>query len=679
MTRTRTRPRLARPVARLLLLALCGAIAVPAPGLAQGQPPNLSQVSIEDLMNIEVTSASRKEQRTEDVTAAVFVITHDDIRRSGMTAVPDVLRLAPGVEVAQINASKWAVSVRGFNSVYADKLLVLIDGRTIYDRIFSGVIWDAQDLPLEDVDRIEVIRGPGAALWGANAVNAVINIITRTAAETQGTLVQVEGRRTGAQAVVRYGGLLGTAAAYRVYAQFSGRDQPDFDSGAGGAVTDGATSFTTGVRADWTTKPNALTVESAFTEGRTHALWSNLDPRTVATAPIDAAATEASGGYVLGRWRHTRDNGASLQVQSFVDVASRKEPVATYDRETFDVDTQYHTTLGSHQDLVAGAGYRFISDQYVGAVGFSLLPAADKSSLLNAFLQDEISLFADRLALTLGSQVQHDSETGAGVQPTARVMWKGLAHQRLWTAASRALRTPSRYERGIQVDYPPMPGPNGLPLLVRFSGNPSAATEHLVDVEAGYRFEQGTSWSVDITGFGGRYAHLRTQETDAPIFQPGSPPSILVNTQFGNLLDATTRGVEIAGHWAPVPVWRLDGSYTAFHLTPHLADTSQDPAADGEDGSVPRTQWQLRSAFSPDPRATLSLALFHVGPLAQLHVDAYTRADVTAEWQFSRHLSAMVIGQNLLDGSHLEFAGTNILLAATTVPRSASVRLRWTF
>jgi iron complex outermembrane receptor protein len=664
------------PFTRLLLCALVGLLAVPSRSPAQTQPPNLSQVSIEDLMNIEVTSASRKEQRTADVAAAVFVITHDDIRRSGMTMLPDVLRLAPGIEVAQINGSRWAVSVRGFNSVYADKLLVLIDGRTIYDRIFSGVVWDAQDVLLEDIDRIEVIRGPGAALWGANAVNAVINIVTKTAADTQGGLVQVEGRRSGEQAAVRYGGRFG-AAHYRLFAQWTDREQADVLLGA--RAKDASHSLTTGFRADWATQPDALTVEGAFTAGRTHALWSNLDPRTAADVPVATDPSDAQGGYVLGRWTHTRASGASLQVQSFVDISNHQEPVGNYDRHTFDVDTQYHTALGAHQDLVAGAGYRFIGDQYTGRVGFSLIPTDATSSLLTAFVQDEIELLANRLAVTLGSQVQYDSESGAGMQPTARVMWKGLPHQRLWAATSRALRTPSRYERGILVDYPPAQGPGGVPLLVRVSGDPSAATETLVDAEAGYRFEKGTAWSFDITGFVGDYDHLRTQELAAPVFQPGPPPQIVVTTQFGNRLDATTRGLEVAGHWAPVPAWRVDGSYTAFHLTPHLAAASQDLAAASEDGSAPRTQWQVRTAFSPVTRATLNLAIFHVGPLAQLQVNGYTRADVTAEWRFTSHLSAMAIGQNLFNPAHAEFDGTNLVMLATQVPRTASLRLRWTF
>ncbi len=403
-------------VTRLLLLVLVGLAAVPSPGFAQSPVPNLSEMSIEDLMNIEITSASRKEQRASDVAAAVFVITHDDIRRSGMTTIPDLLRLAPGVNVAQINSNKWAVSVRGFNAMYANKLLVLIDGRSIYNRIFSGVLWDTEDLMLDDIDRIEVIRGPGAAMWGANAVNAVINIVTKAAADTQGGLVRVDAGRAGDQAGVRYGGTLG-AAQYRLYSQWSGRDQSLVVPGT--RANDASHSVTTGFRADWTTQPDAFMVEGDFTAGQARALWPNLDPRTAAREPIANDPTDSQGGHLLGRWTRTRASGASLQVQSFVDIAGRQEPVGDYHRRAVDLDTQYHTSLGTRQDLVAGAGYRFIDEKFDGHVGLSLNPARSNSSLSTAFVQDEIGFVGNRLAVTLGSQVQYDSVAGAGVQPTA--------------------------------------------------------------------------------------------------------------------------------------------------------------------------------------------------------------------------------------------------------------------
>ena len=299
---------------------------------------------------------------------------------------------------------------------------------------------------------------------------------------------------------------------------------------------------------------------------------------------------------------------------------------------------------------------------------------------MTAFVQDEIALFGNRLAVTLGSQVQHDSDSGAGVQPTARVMWKARPRQRLWAATSRALRTPSLYERGIRVDYPPVPSRQRV-----------AAGRHRAGQPGGGDRNVSSTRKPDTGSRSGRPRRLTSRDSSAatttcgrrkpaaPIVQFVPSPHILVTSQFGNQLEATTRGLEVAGHWTPVPAWRLDGSYTAFHVTPHLAAASQDPAAATEDGSAPRTQWQVRSAFSPVTRATLNVAIFHVGPLEQLQVDAYTRADVSAEWRFTSRLSAMAIGQNLFDAAHAEFAGAGSLLLATQVPRSASLRLRWTF
>ena len=662
-------------VARPLCLLLLG-IAVPPAALAQKSTPDLSQLSIEDLMNIEITSASRKEQRAADAAAAVFVITQDDIRRSGMTTVPDLLRLAPGVQVAQINSNKWAVSVRGFNALYANKLLVLVDGRSVYNRIFSGVLWDTEDLMLDDIDRIEVIRGPGAAIWGANAVNGVINIVTKGAAETQGGLVRVDAGHSGGQGAVRYGGSVG-AANYRVYSQWTGRNQSLIVPGTG--ANDASHSTTTGFRADWTGRPDVFTLEGNFTAGQARALWPNFDPQTIALDPIANDPTDTQGGHVLGRWTRTRPSGASLQVQSFVDLAGRQEPIGDYHRGAFDVDAQYHTAIGAHQDLVAGGGYRYIDEAFEGHAGFSLTPSESRSSLLTAFVQDEIAMFTNRLAVTLGSQVQYDSDFGAGLQPTLRVMWKGLPRQRLWAATSRALRTPSLQDLGIRVDYPPAPSDSGLPLLVTVLGNPATETERLVDAEAGYRLEIGTAASIDVTGFVGRYSHLQTQEPRAPIVQFVPSPRILVTSQFGNLLDATTRGLEVAGHWQVVPAWRLDASGTTFHVTPRLAAASQDLAAVSADGSAPGTQWQVRSSYSPDVHATLDLAIFHVGALTELQVGAYTRADISAEWRFTNRLSVKAIGQNLFDEAHAEFGGAGSLLLSTQVPRSASLRLRWAF
>ena len=670
-------PRLGLPARRLVYgsLALLLSTVRPEAALAQTNPRGLAQVSLEDLMNIEITSASRKEERAADVAAAVYVITQEQIQRSGMTTIPDLLRLVPGVDVAQINSNKWAVSVRGFNGLYANKLLVLVDGRSLYNRIFSGVLWGSADLMLDDVDRIEVIRGPGAAVWGANAVNGVINIVTKSAADTRGGLVRVDGGSFQSQGAARYGGTLGSGA-YRVYSQWTGNDGSLMAPGS--QANDASHNLTSGFRADWSTRPDAFVVEGSFTAGQQRALWPNLNPQTASLEPIANVPSDSRSGNVLGRWTHSSASGASLQVQSFVDIEHRQEPIGDYERNMVDIDTQYHRSLGARHDLVAGAGFRFFDEKFAGHVGFGLNPAIGDSKLVTAFAQDEVRLAGGRVAVTLGAQIQHDTDVGVGVQPTARALWKVSDGQRLWAAASRALRTPSLDERGISIDFPPATGPGGVPVLISVRGNPSAQTENFVDAEGGYRLEIGRAASVDVTGFTGRYHNLHTQEPTAPVFEVAPVPHISEVVQFGNLLQADTRGLEVAGHWSPIAAWHLDASSTFFRLFPHPG-TSLDPASAAYDGNAPRHQWQLHSGFPIGRRGTLDAVVLHVGMLAQTGVAAYTRADIRAEWRVTDHLSAIVVGQNLLDASHSEFASSVSFLTATQIPRSASFRLRWMF
>jgi iron complex outermembrane receptor protein len=418
-------------------------------------------------------------------------------------------------------------------------------------------------------------------------------------------------------------------------------------------------------------------LEGSATAGESHPLWTNLDGPTAAEEPIIEARSEAEAGHLLARWTHRRAGGASLQVQAFVDLAARREPVADYHRRTIDVETQYHVPLGGRHDLVAGIGYRLNADNYGGRGGFSLHPNAAQAFRFTTFVQDEIALLQDRLALTLGTHIQYESDARAGLQPNARLIWKVRPRQRLWTSASRALRSASRYERGIRVDFPPVLTPAGLPLTVNVLGNPDVQAETFMDLEAGYRLEVAQTAGMSITAFRGSYRNLQTQETSPPIIQFVPGPELHVTTTFGNLLTASTRGIEAAAYWSPASAWRLDASYAALRVTPQLSALSTDPTAGIDEGRAPRSQWQMRSTFSPGARTSVGASLFHVSALRWAQVPAYTRADVSAEWRLSPRLSAMVIGQNLLDRAHPEFTSVGSLLLATQVPRSVSIRLRW--
>jgi iron complex outermembrane receptor protein len=660
----------------LVIFAIWG-----APVFAQGRGvPDLTRASIEDLMNITITSASRKEERASGVAAAVYVITQDDIRRSGMTTLPDLLRLAPGVQVAQINANKWAVSVRGFNGLYSNKLLVLIDGRSVYNHLFSGVLWDTEDLVIENIERIEVIRGPGAAVWGANAVNGVINILTKSAAETKGLLVRAGGGTLDpGQAAVRYGGSLGRLD-YRVYSQWT--EQGDTRLATGASADDHWRRATTGFRSDWAHGPRAFSLQGSVTQARSNGLYLNFALVPAANRPAAVPTPSLlNGGALLGRWTLTRSSGASLQVQSTFDLAHRDEPVGDYHRRTADVELQYHTAVGSRQDLVVGGGYRQMHDQFAGGNGYTLTPETADDDRVNVFAQDELALAHDRLHFTLGGKVERDPLAGWGVQPTARLTWAVVPkRQALWAATSRALRTPSLADRGIRVEYPLAAAVGPLPVRISASGSPDLRSDVLSDVETGYRLDVGSAATVAATAFYGRYEHLRTTEplSRTVVVGPGGP-YVFVPVRFATLLDGDTTGFEIDGHWTPASWWRLDASYSAYRFTPRLDPASADPNAARYDGDASRHQWQLHSGVSLGRRAEVDLALFRVGPLVTLAVPGYTRVDVRLELPLTRHVTVSLVGQNLVDPTHAEFGDANGTVVRTFVPRSASARLAWRY
>jgi iron complex outermembrane receptor protein len=659
----------------LLVGALVLGIAVPAH--AQSRVLDLSVATLEDLMNVEITSASRKEQRAEEVPAAVYVIAHEDIRRSGMTSVPDLLRLVPGVQVAHINSNKWAVSVRGFNGLYSNKLLVLVDGRSVYNPLFGGVIWDTEDLMLEDVERIEVIRGPGAAVWGATAVNGVINIITRPASDTGGLLVRAgAGTYERNSLAIRYGGTVGSGA-YRTYAQLSTHGDSVGVSGA--AANDHWRSVTSGFRSDWAKGPDAYMVQGSVTAGEQRALWFDLDP--AAGLQDTSGVSDTQGGNALGRWTHTLGSGAALQVQSFVDVAHRHESIGEYHRQTVDLDADYHTALGRRHDLVVGGGYRYIAEAVQGGTGYSFNPARAQEMVVSVFAQDEISLAGRRVKLTLGAKFEHESDDGTTVQPTARLMWNLTPRQHLWAAASRALRTPTLVDKGIHIDFrPSAPSATSPAVFVSAFGNPAMQNERFVSTEAGYRIDIASRVAIDVAGFIGRYQGLLTSEPSAPnVAFVGGRPVIRVSTVFDNLLDAETRGGEITARATLSDAWQVDGTFSAFHLTPHLNAASRDPLSASFDSSAPAFEWRGHSAVSLGPRVQADVLLFHVGSLRELGIPSYARADARIEWKVTAPLSITIQGQNLASRAHAEFATGTRTILSTQVPRSAAARLTWRF
>jgi iron complex outermembrane receptor protein len=657
-----------RPLSLWLILS-----GVPAGAAGQAPPrPDLGQATLEDLMKIRITSAARKEQRADEVPAAIFVITQEDIRRSGMRTLPELFRLVPGVQVARLTSSKWAVSIRGFNDRFSNKLLVLVDGRSIFNRVFSGVFWDAEDLVLDDIERIEVIRGPGAAVWGANAVNGVINIVTKSAADSQGALVRVSaGTFDRGQATARYGGKIG-GAAYRVYSQWTARGDTSL---SGSPADDNWRVFTNGMRLEWARGASEVVLDGSVRSGDGHTVWKLPGSAVPNLAPRTDVAWSFRTGHVMGRWTRRAEDGSALQVQSSIGIARRADVIALGEL-TFDADAQYHTKLGARHDVVAGGGVRVVDITAEASFALSFDPTRLDTVVTNGFVQDEIKL-AERVHLTLGSKLEHDTFSGWGLQPSARVMWAPGKRHHVWLAASRALRTPSATELGLRLNALALPG-DGLPIVAGVVGNPQYQAEVFHDVEAGYRLALGSTASVDVTTFRGRYGRLPTREPLPPVFESvPAPPHLFVPTRFENRLQADTRGLEVAAHVTPTPGWRVDASYSTFRLTARLDAGSADRDASLYDGNAPAHQWQVHSSHLLGSRTEVDATLFHMGALGRLAVRAYTRADARVAVALTRRLSVAVAGGNLLESSHGEY--DSILTVASRIPRSVNVQLVWKY
>ena len=639
---------------------------------AQTGPPNLGEATLEELMAVRVTSASRKAQRVEDVAAAVFVITRDDIRRSGLTTLPELLRLAPGVQVARVNSNKWAVSIRGFNDMFANKLLVLIDGRSVYTRMFGGVLWETQDLMASDIERIEIIRGPGGAMWGANAVNGVINVITRSAVDTPGLAVELsagtfERDRVG----LRYGGSV-KGAAYRLYSQWSGYG--DAQTAIGASADDRWSSLLTGGRADWSRGPDTFLAQAQYTDGRSRPRWVDYTAGMSGAVSADGVSNmqEVSA---LARWTRTRATGSLLQLQASHMSGRHLESILDWREHATDVDVQYEAPQRARQSIVVGGGFRAVDLWAKNTFTLSLQPK--DSTIFNAFVQDEIAV-GRQVSLVLGSKVEHDGGAGWGVLPSARVLWRPTDSQRVWGAVSRARRTPSATD--LSLRYLTTVDVGGMTILAGFIGNPEYRSESLVEAEAGYRLRLGPSASVEAAVFQGSYDRLPTRESVGLVFEPTPAPGLaFFAQQAANLLRARSRGTELNAQWSPVKAWRLSGSYSFLDLTPRPDPASTDLTASLGDGQAPRHQWQAHSATSLGSRLHLDLGVYRTGLVRSIPVPGYTRVDLRIQFDLTDKVSVVASGRNLLEPQHEEFNTSSGAYVASIIPRSAHVMLRWKY
>ena len=666
--------KLRTPLFRGVTLVLAwSAAASPADG-----PQDLTKFSLEDLMNVQVTSVSKKEQRLSKTPAAVYVIGQEDIRRSGATNIPDLLRMVPGVDVARIDANRWAISIRGFNMVFANKVLVLIDGRSVYLNVGSNVFWDDHDVPLEDIDHIEVIRGPGGTVWGANAVNGVINIITKNAKATQGGLVTAgTGSETTADGLVQYGGKIGTKGAYRAFGRYFNVNNALAPGGQNAA--DGWHASHGGFRSDWDPGPrDALTVQGDLLE--------TAGGQTVTTVfsnalPLQGTVNERqknTAGNILGHWGHTFANGSDTSLQISYDVDRRHSQFeVSAARDMTDVDFSHHVALGSRNDMVWGLGYRFESDNLLQGFATRILPLHSAHNLSSAFFQDEIKI-ANSVSFTLGSKFEHNSFTGFEYEPSAQLVWTPSDSHTVWASAARAIRQPSLVDFGLQLDLAVVPFPNGSFAVPTLLGNPKTRDEQLRDYEAGYRAQLSRRVSLDVAGFWSFYCHLVTQEPAAPYFTTSpAPPHLIFPLVWDNKARAFNTGAELSATWDVNNRLRVHSGYSLLNMSIARDPSSQDGAIESTAGNSPRHQFQVSPWLKLSRNVEWDTTLMHVSSLPNLNVPAYTRLDTRLGWQLGEFVELSIVGQNLLRPGHVEFYDPRI--RQTEIARSVLGRITWRF
>ena len=645
---------------------------------AEASEHSVADLSLEELMNIQVVSGAKKLQRIADSAAAVFVITAEDIRRSGATSIPEALRMAPGVEVARFGSNKWAVSIRGFNGRFANKLLVLLDGRSLYTPLFAGVQWELQEVVLADIERIEVIRGPGAALWGANAVNGVINIITKHAKATQGGMVSAgAGSVERGFGTVRYGGKVADDGAYRIYAKGLARDR--FPDATGAAGRDDHDAGHVGFRLDKPAAGGELVVHgNAYhaKSGDSLAFGTRLAP-FVAVRDIDQVG---KGFNLLARWESTR-SGEGTSLQAFVEDVDFRFSGFTEKRRTLDLELQQRGSLGSSHDLLYGFGYRSSRDDIRSVDIFGIDPASRSTSLWSAFVQDEMTLVPKRVRLTLGARLERNSYTGKEFQPNARLLWTPSQHQSVWASAARAVRTPSRLESDGSVQtqvIPPFGGgnPGPLPAEISLVGSPRFDSERLDAFEIGYRHQFAVRAAFNASVFVHQYDQLRTFALGAPDIRfLAAPPYTFIPLNTGNAGSGRLRGIELSGEYRPTEDWRLSGFVARQWLD---LDVGASPDAAVIRGS-PQYTMSVRSTWNLGRSVELDVWLRHVSSLRSIGIPAYTNLDTRLGWKVSPTLDVALVGQNLLDRSRREYVSDFVGTSTYEVPRGAYVRLDWKF
>ena len=642
---------------------------------------DLSTLDLEELARVKVTSAARRPETLGNASAAITLISREDIRRSGAANLPEALRLLPGLAVFQAGTRDWAVSARGFHQQSSNKMLVLIDGRVVYSPIFAGVFWDMQRVPLEDVDRIELIRGPGAALWGANAVNGVINVVTRPAGETAGGFAAgTAGTNEQAQFDLRYGGSVGQRGAGRAYALAStegGSDRP-----AGGSGEDDWQFGQGGFRADFNQGNDLFTVQ-----GDGYAGGGGQQLVLPAPAPPFASLVredlEGHGGNLLGRWNRRFSSRSDFAVQAYVDYAVRRQPsqFGHIGVTTVDLDFQHHFGLGARHDILWGLGYRLIRDEVDGAFAVSFDPPSRHVNLVTGFVQDEVEVVRDRITVNLGAKFEHNSFTGFELQPTARILWTPSQSTSIWAAVSRAVRTPSRIDSDLRLvagvfDAPPITRTEAL-------GSDTLEAEALIAYEVGYRVAPHASLSVDVSAYYHDYNRLRSVAPGPPVLD-GSVR--VIPFIVGNDAHARSYGGTVSATVRASPRWGIRASYTYLNMTAGLDEgVLPGTIADVNPGLNPSHQLNVWSSFDLPWDLELDVMGRYVSGMdgtqsAGDEVDEYAQADARLGLAVTPRLRLELMGRDLLSRRRIEFfQSANNPGRGGAIERQVRAKLSWSF
>jgi iron complex outermembrane receptor protein len=645
----------------LVFSSLLLAIAAQASSSSDESVNHLKRLTLEQLGNVEVTTVSKEPEQVWKSAAAVFVLTSDDIRRSGATSIPELLRLVPGVEVARIDSDQWAVGIRGTETNFSKGVLVLIDGRSVYTPLYAGVYWDVQDVLLEDIDRMEVIRGPGATIWGPNSADGVINIITKKASDTQGVLASnLGGNEDHFISEARYGGTLGDGLSYRVYGKGFIREpefHPDHNN------FDEWHQERGGFRLDW--NPNTRT--DYMLEGDAYAGTSPAE-----TGPL-SFVNVVSGGDLVGMWRHTFANGSDIYLEAYFDRTIRSGLLYGETRNTIDIDFLHRLKVADRHQITYGFGLHWSPNRFLQKSPIvNVVPQAETDYLHTGFVQDEIHLLNDKLSVIAGAKLEDNNFSGFDIQPTLRGLWNPTPHQSFWAAVTRAVTTPSRIEEGFQLSGGEIS--TNPPTYLLVSGNPNFKSETVLGYEGGYRQLLTPKLYIDLDVFHSKYEHLQSFGAPTPI---GDTLTIF----YENAIAGATNGVEIAPSFTAKPWWKLSGSYSYvgidFHTNVPGSNISSTGSVPTYEGSSPAQQVKIQSNFDIRKRFEFDQTYYYVSALPAQNVHAYQTMDGRFQWHIHKEFSFSLVGQNLFQPFHYEWGTGDPTESLIGIRRAAYLKLTW--